>query len=385
MADHGQEIASQRSLTLDLPPSCLEFSPLSPSYFLIGTYNLQKTEGEEASSSSGPQKRDGSIVVYQLVNGDITHVHTERRPSAILDLRFQPYPGKEEIVGVVTSTGTLEIFKFEASSLTLLSTLRIPGLEEDVLFLSFGWHPTVPDTLAITTSQGGVHIMQLGSDYKTCRATHEPVITHSLETWCVVISHTEQSDGTFTLYTGGDDSVLNYATCSITGPDPEEDTSLAVDTAFGPMQVPGHNAGVTAILPLPCGKDIVVTGSYDDHIRVYSIQPLHETYGMRKTKLLAEENLGGGVWRLRLVKSEEGAGGWKALILASCMHAGSRIVEVKGSDNGEVELEVLARFEEHKSMNYASDFQPGSRDGELVCVSSSFYDKLLCTWSVKLP
>ena len=31
----------------------------------------------------------------------------------------------------------------------------------------------------------------------------------------------------------------------------------------------GHNAGVTAILPLP-GTELVVTGSYDEHIRLFS-------------------------------------------------------------------------------------------------------------------
>jgi diphthamide biosynthesis protein 7 len=321
------------------------------------------------------------------VDGELEFIATKPRPSAILDLRFQPYPGKEDIVGVVTSIGSLEIFRFgasQSSSLDLLSTVRIPGLGEDVLFLSFGWHPTMPDTVAITTSQGGVHILQLAPDYKTCRSTHEPVITHSLETWCTVISPVPSNPEQFTLYTGGDDSVLHYATCSITGPDPDDDSSLEVETVFGPMQVPGHNAGVTAIQPLPCGKDIIVTGSYDDHIRVYSIQGLHETYGMRKTKLLAEENLGGGVWRLRLIGTEAGNGTWKAVILASCMHAGAGVISVSGSEGGEVDLKCLARFEEHESMNYAGDFQPGTQDGELVCVSSSFYDKLLALWSVKL-
>ncbi|RKU45632.1 hypothetical protein DL546_000817 [Coniochaeta pulveracea] len=387
MTGDGQSITSRRSLTLDLPPSCLEFSPLFPSYFLIGTYNLHKNEDDTAASSSEPQRRDGSIVVYRLAEDELKLITTKPRPSAILDLRFQPYPGKEDIVGVVTSTGSLEIFRFEASqqpNLELLGTVRILGLGEDVLFLSFGWHPTVPDTVAITTSQGGVHILQLSPNYQTCRSTHDPVITHSLETWCTVISPVPSNPEQFTLYTGGDDSVLNYATCSISGADPDDESSLEVQVVYGPMQVPGHNAGVTAIQPLPCGKDIVVTGSYDDHIRVYSIQGLHETYGMRKTKLLAEENLGGGVWRLRLIKTEQANGRWKALLLASCMHAGARVIEVVGSEDGEVELKCLARFEEHKSMNYAGDFQPGSQDGELVCVSSSFYDKLLALWSVRL-
>jgi diphthine methyl ester acylhydrolase len=70
------------------------------------------------------------------------------------------------------------------------------------------------------------------------------------------------------------------------------------------------------------------------------------------------------------------------------MHAGARVLRLKrgGTDEtngGTWTFEILARFEEHKSMNYGSDFQPGST-GELCVISTSFYDKLLCLWNVKL-
>ena len=68
-----------------------------------------------------------------------------------------------------------------------------------------------------------------------------------------------------------------------------------------------------------------------------------------------------------------------AVILASCMHAGSRVVRLcKGQDGGWA-FDVIAKFEEHQSMNYGSDVQPG--DGNLKSIiSTSFYDKLLCLW-----
>jgi diphthamide biosynthesis protein 7 len=405
--DHLEtQIASQQSLTLDLPPSCLEFSPLLPSYFLVGTYNLQKSEeeAEKDETSAAPQKRSGSIVVYEVAGREMIQVQTVSRPSALLDLRFQTAPGKQDIVGAVSSTGTLEIFRFsslpsEPPSVTLLGTVRLPGVGEDVLFLQFVWHPTIPDTVAITTSQGRAHILQLAPDYKTSLATDDPVTLHSLEAWCVAMSPTPSSEVSgdsqpFTLYSGGDDSVLQYATCMLEQKPSQNGTSLNVQLPYPAMNVRGHDAGVTAILPLPCGNDIVVTGSYDDQVRVYTIQPLQETYGLRKARVLAEANLGGGVWRLRLIKYDrgcqgEGTGRWQAFILASCMHAGARILRLSGPVDGigEIELDVLGRFEAHKSMNYASDFQPGSElDGqeELVCVSTSFYDKLLCLWTIKL-
>jgi diphthamide biosynthesis protein 7 len=51
--------------------------------------------------------------------------------------------------------------------------------------------------------------------------------------------------------------------------------------------------------------------------------------------------------------------------------------------DGEYRFNVLSRFEEHKSMNYGSDFQPGVED-KLQVVSTSFYDKLLCVWETKV-
>jgi diphthamide biosynthesis protein 7 len=64
------------------------------------------------------------------------------------------------------------------------------------------------------------------------------------------------------------------------------------------------------------------------------------------------------------------------------MHAGARIVRVQADDGGNWTVEVLAKFEEHKSMNYGSDVQPeeGGNSRQRTIVSTSFYDKLLCLW-----
>ena len=75
-------------------------------------------------------------------------------------------------------------------------------------------------------------------------------------------------------------------------------------------------------------------------------------------------------------------------LLASCMHAGSRIVRLESpgssaESSGEWAFSVLAKFEEHKSMNYGSDVQPvgrGREGGQRTIVSTSFYDRLMCVW-----
>ena len=69
-----------QSLELELPPSCVEFCPVHPSYFLIGTYNLQTVGTTVAAEdelqdvwetcdgvhANNAQSRNGSIEVFEL-------------------------------------------------------------------------------------------------------------------------------------------------------------------------------------------------------------------------------------------------------------------------------------------------------------------------------
>ena len=125
--------------------------------------------------------------------------------------------------------------------------------------------------------------------------------------------------------------------------------------------------------------------------------------------------MGGGVWRLKLFgMGAPSSGSFQScqrlsheytyiagiqsyLILASCMHAGARILRLTCSDRsvdtrypGKWSIEILAEFKEHESMNYESDIARGTRTADqeseeaenssFVCVSSSFYDRRLCVW-----
>jgi diphthine methyl ester acylhydrolase len=84
MDQHGQLISPLQSLILDLPPSCIEFCPAHPDYFVIGTYELQKDEeqtpnpeegdGEEevvAATVPQSQSRNGSLVVFHVDGNNV--------------------------------------------------------------------------------------------------------------------------------------------------------------------------------------------------------------------------------------------------------------------------------------------------------------------------
>lgn len=77
----GEAISSTQSMVLDLPPSCIEFCPSHPSFFVVGTYYLEKAEeadlpkndGEDSSEAktTQPQSRNGSIIVFRLQDGKV--------------------------------------------------------------------------------------------------------------------------------------------------------------------------------------------------------------------------------------------------------------------------------------------------------------------------
>jgi diphthine methyl ester acylhydrolase len=65
------------TLTLELPPSCIEFCPAFPEYFVIGTYDLQKDEGAQANeeisatNQQQSQTRHGSLVTFRLIGDKV--------------------------------------------------------------------------------------------------------------------------------------------------------------------------------------------------------------------------------------------------------------------------------------------------------------------------
>ncbi|KAK3384785.1 hypothetical protein B0H63DRAFT_542766, partial [Podospora didyma] len=415
-----ESVSSLSSRALELPPSCIEFCKAFPSYFLVGTYNLQKDEDatapegidaeDEDSRTPVPakaQSRNGSIILFEVTGSGIVEVQSESQPSAILDVRFNPNTGHHDICAAVSSTGTLALFRLspdgEGRPLKHVKTMDISTMAsdmdgsaptEEVIFTSFGWHPSRTDLIAITAATGHVHLVHLGMLDANWTLFSYPVITHTLEAWCVVISPCRSpsdtqddagNDEPFTIFSGGDDSALRYRTCTYDALSGVSDESLPA------VKVGGHGAGVTAILPLPLTlegerAELVVTGSYDENIRLFWIPSALSAYGQR-AKLLAGSNLEGGVWRLNLIDVDETPCPeytWRARILASCMHAGARVVALLKTANGEYDFNVIGKFEEHESMNYGSDFQP-YLGKNLSVISTSFYDKLMCQWTLQLP
>lgn len=336
---------------------------------------------------AGRPSLEAELSSWDVSDGSSKQVQTVEQPSAILDIRFHPASAFHDVLAVVSSTGTLAIFKFDptldsSSPLQHVSTSSCDDLGGDVLFLQCNWHPVKENLIGVTTSTGAARLLLLDEQYRITEQVIDLDISNSLEAWCIAFSPASEDSGSQVMaYCGGDDSMLRYTSCEWDQSQPESPHQ----TPFSPVTIRGsHGAGVTAILPLSIISDdggrIVLTGSYDDHLRVFIVHDLHQSFGLKRVQMVLEENLGGGVWRLDLVEIREQDGRKAIRVLASCMHAGARLVEIQALDDQSWTCEVLARFEEHKSMNYGSDFVRPVVADKLRCVSTSFYDKLLCLW-----
>lgn len=320
-----------------------------------------------------------------LIRTEIQRVRTD---GAVLDVHFQPRIANQtrDRLCVATSTGIVELFDLVSSDPPRQRSSAFRVAPTDILVLSVAWHPRKDDLVAVSLSTGQVKVCHLntGEGNPAADAIFDidwgPVIhSHDLEAWTVVFN----KEGS-TIFSGGDDSILRcHSLLDNVFYSPNMNADVLTENAdqSGPTFIrwidrKAHAAGVTTILPL--FRDVAITGSYDDRIRIVSTAHF-------KRRVLAERNLGGGVWRLKYIKGSESSdmaaehANMRVVLLASCMYVGTRVVEVqkRGED---WTFEVLARFEEHKSMNYGSDVQPAKDQGKRTLISTSFYDKLLCLW-----
>lgn len=329
---------------------------------------------------------------------------------AVFDLHFHPRDRSK--FSIASSTGVVALFSvtFESTQPTI-NQIWTKQVHEDssipALFLA--WAPenwfsqSNTDGFAVTFSDSRTAVFGTEGDLTEVDKLTEWgsfEAKQMIEVWFVALAAmqgetTEKKDVIPFMFTGNDFGSLHTRRFEQHGEEPRDpEEPLAPMLLEHDDRARHHTAGVTSILPLPVpmvdDAPVLLTGSYDEGLRVY-----HAT---RRGEVLAEESLGGGVWRLQLLNSTEtgsaGSGSVERLflVLASCMHAGTRIVRItqtQQDQTSEWTTEVLAEFTEHESMNYASDVWKGSKAetadaSELVCVSSSFYDRRMCVWRVQL-
>jgi diphthine methyl ester acylhydrolase len=258
--------------------------------------------------------------------------------SAILDVKFSHQLIRDKTVfGSVTSQGTLLLHSIENQRLELLEHVTvIPQL-----LLSLDWQNRLgggEDILAVSGSDGSIHVMKpTESEY----IVDQSYQAHGFEAWITAFDYHKRS----VLYSGGDDCLfkiwdLNSGNCVV--------------------ENKVHEAGVTTISSHPLLEHVLVTGSYDEFIRVWDTrlmrQPVHSI------------STGGGVWRLRWHPKDP------SLLLAACMYNDFHIYDFDTSFNY---LHRMLEYRKHESIAYGADWSFLEDD---LIGTASFYDHYVTMW-----
>ncbi|XP_053950187.1 diphthine methyltransferase isoform X1 [Anastrepha ludens] len=324
--------------------------PHFQSYFACGTYQLEEISGDNIAMRV---KRKGRVYIYKFCTSrkDLVEVY-RLETAAVLDMKWLIGQLSENpLLAIVNSFGELQLYELENDVLKVISSLELNPDCDDLLALSLDWRHS--ENLAasrfqilVSDSKGCVNLI----DYEPeCGLKKANVITaHGFEAWTCAFDRWDVNR----IYSGGDDVLLQ---------------AYDLRSCSRIFTNKSHNAGVTCLLSHSLREHLLLTGSYDEHLRTF------DTRSMKRP--LAELNLGGGIWRLKNDPVK------RNLILAACMYHNFSIVQLAdGLLDGP---ELIGEFYEHKSICYGADWCRKVDDNQdLYLATCSFYDHKLCVAQV---
>ncbi|KAL3724384.1 hypothetical protein ACJRO7_029541 [Eucalyptus globulus] len=129
-----------------------------------------------------------------------------------------------------------------------------------------------------------------------------------------------------------------------------------------------YKMGVCYITKSISDPNVVLTGSYDEHIRVWDIRSISKPVNQSSICF------GGGVWRIKQHPHVP------SVVLAACMHDGFALVDLRGEA-----IKIAETYNRHSSLAYGADWQKGTskerKRENMVIATCSFYDRLIriCT------
>ncbi|XP_017850505.1 diphthine methyltransferase [Drosophila busckii] len=331
-------------------------------YFVCGTYQLvESTETNDPAQKQQPRKGRVYLYAFDHDNGALDRLQTVET-AAILDMKWLPAWCVDSVPQLVTvsALGEIEIYELLDEERRLQKRNSLTLEHEGVLALALDWR-RCPDNehtlqLLVSDSLGQINLLEYTSQGDLSKL--HTWQAHGFEAWTCAFDRWSPSR----MYSGGDDGLLHaYDLRS------EQEERVWTNRA--------HGAGVTCLLSHPQHENQLLTGSYDEQLRLF------DTRNMKRT--LAELNLNGGIWRLKPHPQQ------KDLILAACMYTNFSVVGLESAESG-CALNLLGTYEEHSSICYGADWAPilNTRTDEggqqlLYMATCSFYDHKLCLSSVE--
>ncbi|KAK6920678.1 hypothetical protein RJ641_014356, partial [Dillenia turbinata] len=329
---------------LDGNADCVEFCPHESFQHVLAasTYTLQ--EGEQPT-------RSGSISLFDVDAGlDKLELFHRVETAGIFDMRWNPVGDDvSPLLAQADAIGCLRVHALESNGeeggfLKEISSEKV----SESMCLCVDWNP-LATSISVGLSDGSISIISFSESKLEVQQDWK---AHEFELWATCFDiHQPQL-----VYTGSDD-------CKFSCWDIRDCPSNLV---FQNSRV--HKMGVCCITKSLMDPNVLLTGCYDEHLRVWDVRsiskPVHET----------SASLGGGVWRIKNHPSIPG------LVLAACMHNGFAVINIKGQ-----EPKILETYSKHGSLAYGADWQRGNmcREGNRktsVVATCSFYDQLLRVW-----
>ncbi|KAJ4782557.1 Transducin/WD40 repeat-like superfamily protein [Rhynchospora pubera] len=354
---HAMEIAS---CYLEGNADAVEFCPHDPflHIFAAATYTLHE-KGESESH------RAGTISLFSCSplstdSGDdasdtgLQLLHREETPG-IFDIKWSPAgegsgSACQPLLALADADGFLSIRELQADVANGNKGISLKEIcNEKVsssMCLYVDWRQS-GDSLSVSLSDGSVSLISFTeSELKVSQSW----VAHKFEAW------TTNFDifNPHLLYSGSDD-------CCFCCWDTRQNPSLPVF-----RNSKSHTMGVCCISQSTSNPNMLLTGSYDESLRVWDIRS--------SSKPLTEKSicLGGGVWRIKPHPYISD------IVIAACMHNGFSVVKVGGERE---EVLVLERYEKHGSLAYGVDWMKGENArNDSIVASCSFYDRLLRVW-----
>ena len=335
----------QATFTTDCPPDSIEWCPVRPDLFACGTY-LYNPENTT---------RQGSIYLlqYNAVAKSIDVVH-HQTSNGILDLKWINYSPELTLLSTVSALGQLSLYS--------LADISKPVVCEDVtndqtIALSHCWLHQTNNYVVISDQQGCLSICDF--DNTNGLRFSQSWSAHEYECWTCAW---DQADLNI-VYSGADDTLLKIWDI--------RDCQKAIHINRK------HPMGICSIIPNENNPSEFLTGSFDEHLRLWDKRQL--------TEPVKQIKLGGGVWKMRPYP------GQADVLLCSCMQNGFVIVDLKSAT-------IRCHYQQHGSLAYGADWQRAdsvhqltelmddcmheepNKSAESFIASCSFYDKTVHVW-----
>lgn len=325
----------------------VEFCPHSPFRHVLAaaTYTLQEQEEKQ-------QDRAGTVSLFSVDAGAedasrrLRLLHTVDT-AGVFDMKWSP---AAPLLAQADAHGRLALWRLEqedGSDKGGVLTDVCAGDISSSMCLYVDWNQTA-ESLSVGLSDGSLSVISMREDRLE---VSEQWTAHQYEVWTCYFDRARPH----LLYSGSDD-------CSFSCWDLRESPPNVVF-----RNKKSHNMGVCCIAQNPSDGNMLLTGSYDEFLRVWDVRSTVKPVNEKSL------NLGGGVWRIKYHPSIAD------VVLAACMHNGFAIVKL-GTGDGT----VMETYCKHGSLAYGADWQRSeaaehNRNSSVVA-TCSFYDRLLRVW-----